>query len=84
MLSKLLPWACMSALLFLCALNATIGCCPISKADEKSNERIVMDGITYAKDPRTNTCFALYSPLHTWSLMSTVPCTPEIEKLLVP
>lgn len=84
MKEKILAWGGMIMLFALCGLNATAGCCPNSKADEKSNERYVMDKLSYVKDPRTNTCFALYYPTTQWGLMATVPCTPEIEKLLVP
>jgi len=37
---------------------------------------------TYAKDPRTGLCFALYNMNYNNGSMSYVPCTEEVEKAI--
>jgi len=44
------------------------------------------NSIVYTKDTRTNLCFALSTvgeyPIGTSVIVTNVPCTPEVEKLI--
>lgn len=59
------------------AITLLVGC--YTKQDR--NDRI--QGIEYHRDQRTNLCYATYLFGYNNGVMTYVPCTPEVEKLLV-
>ena len=38
--------------------------------------------IIYSKDSRTGLCYASMSLGSNWAVLTNVPCTPEVEKLI--
>ena len=82
-----------TATLMTLALGVTIGC--LSKEEhlkqkemEEHKEEVdaavrILKGMHYFKDTRTNLCFAGSYLGYASALMTNVPCSPEVEKLII-
>ena len=49
---------------------------------EKATQ-LVQDDLWYFQDTRTNLCFATYEPMKREGLLTEVPCTEEVKRLIV-
>ena len=71
-----------SILILLCIL----GCTPPSSENIPSTLSQEVNSINYVKDNRTGLCFAVSYvgeyPIGSSHILSNVPCTPEVEKLI--
>lgn len=52
------------------------------KMQEENYSQTVSDELIYTKDARTNLCFAAFGVKYANALMTNVPCTEEVEKLI--
>lgn len=60
---------------YLITITILLGC-------SSFNEEGRMVDIVYTKDRRTNLCFASMYPTSTQYVLTNVPCTPEVERLV--
>jgi len=76
----------MKRLLFMCLLICHCDNGPYKSYEQLQKERSQdqINTIIYYKDTRTNMCFAGTKELvnRYSSLLTNVPCTPEVEKLI--
>jgi hypothetical protein len=82
-MSKVLDYIICFGLLVLLALQ--VSACEtkeqeLSRSKKESSDRILQ--LAYFKDPRTNLCFVGYGMGWNFGLMTNVPCSPEVEKLI--
>ena len=74
----------MKKLLVLCLL--LMACTPETRKDLAPTDSERADRVSYFKDHRTNLCFAATYvssyPIGQDMILTNVPCTPEVEKLL--
>lgn len=57
------------------------GCYTDRRPDESLEHHFVRH-MEYYKDDRTSLCYAVSCPSCNSAMMTNVPCTPEVEKLL--
>lgn len=72
------------SVLTICASVVMTGCCTDRRENETDAHYFVRHSMSYVKDERTGLCFAVYNPGHETGWASAVPCTPEVEKTLLP
>lgn len=70
----------MSKIILLSVL--LMGCRVIEQHNIDADKKIISIDMNYYKDSRTNLCFATHNLGTDWAVMTNVPCTPEVEKLL--
>ena len=69
-----------SLFLILLCFNCTIK--PISEVELENQKDIINNNLHYNKDYKTGLCFAHYQLKYNTGVLTNVPCTPEVEKLL--
>lgn len=47
-----------------------------------SNKKIIVEDFSYYKDPRTGLCFFGRGLDYRSAVLTNVPCTPEVEKII--
>ena len=76
----------MKKLLILCLL--LLGCNEETRKQLTPTVADEANQIRYYKDPRTNLCFATSYvseyPIGQATIFANVPCSPEVEKLILP
>ena len=67
------------------ALSLMVGCSQNASTVSSSDAQAAVDKLTYAKDARTNTCYAIIASRGTGEVhqngltITYVPCTPAVE-----
>lgn len=76
----------MKKLISLIIICFSISACTQSVQVSKDQAKSAMESITYAKDPKTNLCFAILGSMGDSSFIKQsityVPCTPEVLSLI--
>jgi hypothetical protein len=67
--------------LFFALMVMILGC--DFAAMRQENAIAISSELIYLKDYRTNLCYASWGAMNESGVLTNVPCTPEVERLLV-